>query len=127
MARKSLVGLDLKQISAILKEAGRAGVIELKFGDLEVRFHQPSSTRLIEQQIEPSTKLDPAEMGPQDGLSGDVPTPSVAQMTPEMQRELEEAQSLLDDPTRFEAEMIDRMINGPDSRDYEGAGHRRTK
>lgn len=109
MGRKRHHILDAKSICEIIEKGGQAGVSELTFGDLKLRFHPQSSPRLGEQPLQEQMSVDPEAMGPTSGLgSGDPDTSS--SMDPNVLQEIEEAQRMLDDPQAFETQKIDELI-----------------
>lgn len=99
--------------------AAKCGVSVLKFGDLEVHFFSPPGSASQAERLPslglPEEETAPAEMGQQG--SGSQVAPSMDQSVLE---ELAESQKLIDDPSSFEQEFIDRLL-GNDAGIYEAS------
>lgn len=102
--------LDAKGICAIINACHKAGVKELKLGDMSVSFVQESS------QVAPWTgqaSLTPIPTGTEIPTEELQPQTLVTSEQKEMLRQIEENQLMIDDPIAFEARMIDSETHYP--------------
>lgn len=107
--RVKFSGFDIEGLCRILKQGGESGVSELKFGDIHIRYHLPSSSRTQELPPEDPQLVDPAEMG----TTSDGPNAFEA-ADPGVMAELTEQQRLLDDPMAHETLKIDELMGAVD-------------
>lgn len=92
----------------IIRVAGKAGVSELKFGDLKLSFYpKERSARRAESPTESPDTVDPAEMGP---TSTGSPGLSASPEDLRVKREFEEAQRMIDEPFAWETQQIDDQL-----------------
>lgn len=118
MNNMAIKGLQGKDICDIIKACAKAGVSEFEVGDFRVKFGNP-----IEQVGTQAPNEGTHSTPPQSGKTENN------NMTPEQQmdvlqkraiEELAQTQTLIDDPSQFENDLVDDMIFGKgDSNDSE--------
>lgn len=113
MGRKSLTldgkNMHKKDIIAIIDACFKSGVAELKFGDLEVKFHKPEPT----QDLSPTENVDLskayATSVPQ--VSGTIPQDEILDMVDkDISEEARITRMLIENPAGYEQLMIDNQL-----------------
>jgi hypothetical protein len=102
----STKGLSLKEIVGIIEACGKNQVSELKFGDLQITFHQSAqsheASQIPNQNYEVSGENILSRMSDSD--SEDEETRILEQEA------LRQAQELLTDPESHELDMIEQAV-----------------
>jgi len=105
MAIKDLQG---KEICAIIKTCASAGVSEFEIGDFKVKF----GTRTPEPEGTTAPTEGTQSLPPQLGIVEEQnQTEQVDLLQERAKEDLAHAQILIDNPSEFEANLIDDMIN----------------
>ena len=107
------MGVDNLNLCAIISACAKGGVSELKFGVVEVRFFNPTSTPTHDtpaMAIGAVTQFQEISATPESGR----PT-SVNSFDRELLDDLRLSQLMIDDPQGFEREIVNSHLRG----DYE--------
>ena len=111
MANKPLTNIKVKfttnDIRDILKWCRESGVSKLKFGDLEVSFADTTPEKIgqVENLAYQTTQRQPALP------DSKAPSDKLSTLDRQILEDMERSQSMIDDPLRYEEEMILEHIN----------------
>jgi hypothetical protein len=113
MAVKAARSLSAVEICKIITECKLAGVSELVYAGISLKFHSPGQASVAE----PSQAVSQSEMASNPVDSQQEET-STALMNPQAMEDIEDAQLLIDDPLGYERSQIfkdlerNRVANG---------------
>lgn len=101
--------LSLKEIIGIIKAGGDAGVEELRFGDLNIKYRSQIAQSNVAGQIFNQVEPEGARIAVTGG--NEIPLMTEADKKDE-QDEYQRAQELINDPLAHENDLIDQAIRG---------------